>query len=134
MILAVNTQQDLFDVSVAFFRTVKVRCQVDGQGRYYQNSGKRRCPIGNILHAETLSEMMWLTESKHQANYILYAWFGISPFSKFANLAMDLQILHDAWNNWDDTGFNNWQALKDLANTYNLKTDIETTPQEATII
>lgn len=127
MLLLVDNPQDLFDVSTDYFHRTPARCQRNDKGRYLLGDG-RRCVIGNILQPQIPQEQWWLLEYRQTCDGLLYAWFGVSPFSNFLHLAMDLQTIHDDYKNWGDKGFQATHLLYDLAQYYKLTTKLPRPP------
>jgi hypothetical protein len=51
---------------------------------------------------------------------LLYGQFGISPFITFAEVAKELQLLHDNPNNWGTQSFTNWTTFQQIRQEYRL--------------
>ena len=126
MLLLVDSPQSLLENATTYFRTTRFRSQRDNQCRYILNN--QRCPIGNVLHPQSEMERAWLVECTKPADYVLYGWFGISPFTIFSRLAMDLQRLHDPYDHWGQEGFLKLGDLHWLALHYKLEPTVERPP------
>lgn len=120
MILLVSNHRELFEAAESYFKQAKRRCvNHDGRSCYARDTDGERCVIGDVLQPETEYELFWLRSFKGTADALLAGMFDVHPFTRFAEVAVQLQILHDTEDNWiTNVGFINWPEFFKLKETY----------------
>jgi hypothetical protein len=120
MQLLITNHLELIEAAESFFRTAKQRC-VDHENRpcYAKSVSGERCVIGDVLLPETDYELLWLRSFRGNAMGLLYGLFGVHPYTKLVEVAVEIQKLHDAEENWiTGAGFTNWPAFFEIKEKY----------------
>lgn len=120
--LITTDHQEIFDLSVVYFKEARSRCYMAGACRYITQTGQR-CVIGNLLSLETWDDAVRLARYSGGVSATFFDLFRIPWNIQLGHLLADLQQIHDNGLNWNADGFIGWGDIFDLALQYQLRID-----------
>lgn len=116
-----NANQEAFDKMVSHIMGMSEPCWDEQASQcVYLRADGNRCPVGALLtekEAASLGEM-----AIDDINWDVEEEIPSSLKGLNAELLMEMQTVHDKKSNWGSNGFQNWNAILKIAQTFHLDT------------